>query len=151
MKTNYFIIVLLATLLVGIADARRHYNQGAIEAAPRDYIESQDNTTNAVVGTSRSPLVYASDSALMCLFKDVKSNNNSFCWKYKSPMVTVGWQWKQAPGANYWQMEFIPYFKTNFYFQSDLSLKRIYENQVVVEVPEFQTDVFYSFLFKTTG
>jgi len=48
-------------------------------------------------------------------------------------------------------MELQPYFKTNFFLQSDLELKRVYANQVVVKVPEFQTDIFYSFLFKTTG
>jgi hypothetical protein len=57
MKTNYFIVVLMATLFIGIADARRHYNRGAIDSAPRPFLESQDNSTNAIIGTSRSPLV----------------------------------------------------------------------------------------------
>lgn len=57
MKTNYFIVVLMATLFIGIADARRHYNHGAIESSPRPFLESQDNSTNAIIGTSRSPLV----------------------------------------------------------------------------------------------
>lgn len=78
MKTNSFILYFVATLLIlGVVDARRHYNRGAIESSPRASIESQDNTTNAVIGTSRGPLVQASSGAKMCLFKDA---NNSFCW-----------------------------------------------------------------------
>ena len=93
MKSRVLFVFVIATLLsfMGVAQARRHYNSGALESAPRAAIESQDNTTNLVVGTSRGPLVQASDTALMCLFKDA---NNSFCWKFQSPMLTIGWQWK---------------------------------------------------------
>ena len=38
-----------------------------------------------------------------------------------------------------------------FYFQSDLVVKRLYSNTVIVTMPQFQLDMYYSFLFSTTG
>ena len=95
-----------------------------------------------------SPLVEGTDCVPMCLFRD---SQNSFCWKFQSPMLTTGWDFKQSSSSNYWQMQFQPYIKSFFYFQYDFIIERLYSNTAVFTMPEFQLDIYYSYLFSTTG
>lgn len=113
------------------------------------------------MGTRYSPLVEAStDCPEMCLFKDQdpEGKNNSFCWKYKSPLITLGWEWSQEsedttnvkPGKGY-GISLKPYWKTGFYLESNLIVKRIWTQKIKIEIPEFKTNVFYRVAFATSG
>ena len=66
-------------------------------------------------------------------------------------MMTAGWEWGQSPGTNYWQIQWRPYIKTLLYYQHDFRIERWYTNQVIMTIPEFTLDFYYSFLFAQTG
>jgi len=135
----------IATLMTATS-AKRHLDND-IENH-RASISLQDSTLERETGIVQSPLVEGADCVNMCLFQD---QHNSYCWKFQSPMLTVGWDWKQSTGDRYFQMEFVPYIKPAFYFQSDLLIKRLYSNQVIVEMPEWTIDMYISGLFSTKG
>jgi len=79
----------LATVLAMTgSDCKRHLDD--TEFGRRIPIASNDNTLTALVGTPYSPLVQGTDCTPMCLFKDAQ---NSFCWKFQSPMLTAGYDW----------------------------------------------------------
>ena len=48
-------------------------------------------------------------------------------------------------------MQFQPYIKAFFYFQYDFIIQRLYSNTAIFTMPEFQLDLYYSYLFSTTG
>ena len=86
-------IVTSAVLLSG-SDARKHLDRDASQPQRLAVISHDD--VNEALGTRYSPLVEASsDCPEMCLFKDqlTSGKNNSFCWKYKSPLIKCGWEW----------------------------------------------------------
>ena len=66
-------------------------------------------------------------------------------------MLSAGYEWKQQSGDDFWRIELQPFFKPAFYFQSNLDIQRLYTNQVIVSMPSFQVDTYYSFLFSKTG
>ena len=75
-------------------DARKHLDREGM--MPQRLAVVSDDNINQAMGTRYSPLVEAStDCPEMCLFKDQDpdGHNNSFCWKYKSPLITLGWEW----------------------------------------------------------
>lgn len=126
--------------------AKRHLDDSVnsrhlVLATPnQDYTEA--------TGEAVSPLVEATDGVPQCLFRDAE---NSFCWKFQSPMLSAGWDFKQSSGTNYWQFQLQPYIKSFFYFQYDFIIDRLYTNTSIFTMPEFQLDLYYSYLFATTG
>jgi hypothetical protein len=113
------------------------------------------------MGTRYSPLVETStDCPEMCLFKDQDPDgyNNSFCWKYKSPLIKVGWDIDQngedttnvKPGKG-WDILLKPYFSGGFYLESNLIIKRIWTQKIKIEIPTFKVNTFYRIAFATSG
>mgnify|MGYP006089192743 CR=1 FL=1 len=47
----------------------------------------------AAIGTNESPIVSAGACTDMCLFND---GQNKWCWRFESPTLEVGWEWKQT-------------------------------------------------------
>lgn len=90
---------ILATMLLtaGEVQGKRHLD----DKVNRHHLELADPNEEytAVTGEMHSPLVEGTDCVPMCLFRD---NKNSFCWKFQSPMLTAGWDFKQTSGTNYW-------------------------------------------------
>ena len=66
-------------------------------------------------------------------------------------MLTTGYNWQQSQGDSYWQIEFSPYIQPAFYFQSNFNIQRLYTNQLIISMPSFTLDMYYSFLFSKKG
>ena len=45
----------------------------------------------------------------------------------------------------------MPYITPMFYYTHDFLIGRLYDNSTVLSIPEFQIDLYYSFLFSTVG
>ena len=93
---------LLATVLfsTGDVEAKRHLD----DSTHSRHLELAvpDDEYQGAVGELVSPLVEGTDCTPMCLFRDA---HNYFCWKFQSPMLTAGWDWKQSTGTKYWQIQ----------------------------------------------
>mmetsp|Transcript_7411 Transcript_7411/g.12522 ORF Transcript_7411/g.12522 Transcript_7411/m.12522 type:complete len:276 (-) Transcript_7411:45-872(-) len=114
----------------------------------RRTVQTDDENVIKAVGTQRSPLVQATASDQMCLFQD---DFNEWCWYLYSPVLQVGYEFTQAYADGTWQMALKPYFTPEFKYTSVLNLQRILKQELTIELPSFTADVFYSFLFSTTG
>ena len=85
----------------------------------------------------------------MCVFKD--NTGNEWCFKFQSPVLTSGWKWSQATSDGYFRYQFVPYFKPAFYLTSDFTIQRVWDSTVSFSIPEFTTEMYYSFTFSQTG
>lgn len=136
----------LATMLMGTNQARRHLDD--VQNNRHLVLAKPDENYEEATGEATSPLVEGADCVPMCLFRDTV---NSFCWKLQSPSLSAGWDFKQSSGTNYWQAQWQPYIKAFFYFQYDFIIDRLYTNTTIFTMPEFQLDLYYSYLFSKTG
>ncbi len=77
-------------------NARRHLDD---QIEHRRNAVELDSSYSEATGDVFSPLVEGTDCTPMCLFED---KYNSYCWKFQSPMLQMGWEWQQTKGTRYW-------------------------------------------------
>jgi hypothetical protein len=94
--------------------------------------------------------VQATGSDEMCIFKDALGNE--WCFEFRSPMFSIGWEWDvDASNGESVMYQLKPYFEPSFYFKTHFIIARIWQAEVIYELPRFKTESIFSFLFSPLG
>ena len=111
-------------------DARRYLDDKLVSVVPATQ-EIEEAT-----GIAHSPLVTAADCDTMCLFND---GYNKFCYKFRSSVLTAGWEWTQftTTAPDTWRIQWKPYTKTYINFAYDFVVDRLFNVNFIYEIPEF--------------
>ena len=118
----------LIMALAAFVQARRHlHGEDDNSGVPtlREPLISNDHNQAAAIGTQESPLVLASGSDEMCIFKDALGNE--WCFEFRSPMFSIGWEWDvDASNGESVMYQLKPYFEPSFYFKTHFIIARIW-------------------------
>jgi len=111
---------LLVGLLVAAVDSAEAKEMRAltpvVQASSNNLLRSQERTNKQPMVTScasplvesgHAPIVAAGTCQAQCLFQD---DDNEWCFKTTSPVLTTGWNFVQNSGSNFFQLKFMPYF-----------------------------------------
>ena len=87
----------------------------------------------------------------LCVFEN---DDNHWCFKGLSPVMRVGWDFEQVFGTDtytdteidYYRLEYVPYIDVQLFIESVYSIKKLFTNELSVEVPDFRLNYFLSLI-----